>query len=80
MRLQLAPEGSPDPHVERLIESFAYLSARVQRSIDGEFPQLTAALFGLLHPQLAAPRCRPWRSPVSGPRHPRQPASYCPGA
>jgi type VI secretion system protein ImpG len=53
-RLQLGPDGTSDPHVERLIESFAYLTARVQRSIDGEFPRLTEALLGILHPQLAA--------------------------
>ena len=53
-RLQLGPEGTPDPHVERLIKSFAYLTARVQRSTDGDFPRLTDALLGLLHPQLAS--------------------------
>jgi type VI secretion system protein ImpG len=53
-RLQLGPDGTSDPHVERLIESFAYLTARVQRSIDGEFPRLTEGLLGILHPQLAA--------------------------
>jgi type VI secretion system protein ImpG len=54
-RLRLGPEGTQDPHVERLIEAFAYLTARVQRSIDADFPRLTDALLGLLHPQLAAP-------------------------
>jgi type VI secretion system protein ImpG len=54
-RLQVGAEGSPDPHVERLIEAFAYIAARVQRSIDAEFPRLTDALLGTLYPQLAAP-------------------------
>lgn len=54
-RLELGPDESGDPHVERLIESVAFLTGRVQRSIDGEFPRLTEALLGLLHPQLAAP-------------------------
>ncbi|MCA3364225.1 MAG: type VI secretion system baseplate subunit TssF, partial [Roseomonas sp.] len=54
-RLQLGPEGTPDPHVERLIEAFAFLSARVQRNIDSEFPRLTDALLGALYPQLSAP-------------------------
>ena len=54
-RLQLGPEGTPDPHVERLIEAFAFLTARVQRTIDGEFPRLTEALLDTLHPQLSAP-------------------------
>jgi type VI secretion system protein ImpG len=54
-RLQLGPEGTPDPHVERLIEAFAFLTARVQRNIDSEFPRLTDALLGALYPQLSAP-------------------------
>jgi len=54
-RLELGPDESGDPHVERLIESVAFLTGRVQRSIDGEFPRFTEALLGLLHPQLAAP-------------------------
>ncbi|GGC47234.1 hypothetical protein GCM10011504_27130 [Siccirubricoccus deserti] len=55
-RLELGPDESSDPHVERLIESFAFLSGRVQRAIDGEFPRMTEALLGLLYPQLAAPQ------------------------
>ena len=54
-RLQLGPEGTPDPHVERLIEAFAFLTARVQRNIDSGFPRLTDALLGALYPQLSAP-------------------------
>jgi type VI secretion system protein ImpG len=54
-RLEIGPEGSADPHVERLIESFAYLAARVQRNIDAEFPKLVEALFSVLYPQLANP-------------------------
>ncbi|MFD2264260.1 type VI secretion system baseplate subunit TssF [Lacibacterium aquatile] len=54
-RLELGPDGSADPHVERLIESFAYLTGRVQRNLDAEFPRLTEALFQILYPQLAAP-------------------------
>ena len=54
-RLHLGPEGTPDPHVERLIEAFAFLTARVQRNIDSGFPRLTDALLGALYPQLSAP-------------------------
>jgi type VI secretion system protein ImpG len=54
-RLELGPEGSADPHVERLIESFAYLAARIQRGVEAEFPRFTEALLGVLYPQLAAP-------------------------
>ncbi len=35
-RLQLGPDQSGDPNVERLIESFAFLSARIQRNIESD--------------------------------------------
>lgn len=46
---------STDPHVERLIESFAYLTARVQHKLEDEFPELTDALFSVLYPHYLAP-------------------------
>ncbi|MBN9614638.1 MAG: hypothetical protein BGO25_06805 [Acidobacteriales bacterium 59-55] len=54
-RLELSREGSADPHVERLIESFAFLTSRIQRRLDSEFPEFTSALLGLLHPHLVNP-------------------------
>lgn len=54
-RLELGLDESPDPHVERLIESFAFLTARIQRTIDDEFPETAAALLGILYPQLLSP-------------------------
>jgi type VI secretion system protein ImpG len=54
-RLELGADHSPDPHVERLIESFAFLTARIQRQIDAEFPQITTALLGILYPNLVNP-------------------------
>ena len=54
-RLELSADGSADPHVERLIESFAFLSARIQRRLDDEFPEITSALLGSLFPHLAHP-------------------------
>lgn len=54
-RLELSSDHSPDPHVERLIESFAFLTARIQRQIDAEFPQITNALLGILYPHLVNP-------------------------
>ena len=53
--LELGREGSADPQVERLIESFAFLSARLQRDLDGELPEVTTALLGVLYPQLLNP-------------------------
>lgn len=54
-RLELAEDGSADPHVERLIESFAFLTARLQHQMDAEYPQFTMALLGVLYPHLIEP-------------------------
>lgn len=54
-RLELDREGSADPHVERLIESFAFLTSRIQRRFDADFPEFTTALLGLLYPNLVNP-------------------------
>jgi type VI secretion system protein ImpG len=54
-RLLLEPNRSTDPHVERLIESFALLAGRVHLKIDDEFPELTDALLGVLYPHYLAP-------------------------
>jgi type VI secretion system protein ImpG len=54
-RLLLEENQSTDPHVERLIESFALLSGRVHHKIDDEFPELTHALLGVLYPHYLAP-------------------------
>ncbi len=49
-RLLLSADGSEDPHVERLIESFALLSARVSKKIDDDYPEFTEALLEVLYP------------------------------
>ncbi|QEH33816.1 hypothetical protein OJF2_23460 [Aquisphaera giovannonii] len=54
-RLRLESNRSTDPHVERLIEAFALLTGRVQSKLDDEFPELTAALLGVLYPHYLAP-------------------------
>lgn len=54
-RLALGPEQAGDPHVERLIESFAFLTARLQLNLDRQFPRFTDALLGILSPHLVAP-------------------------
>jgi type VI secretion system protein ImpG len=54
-QLEMSAEQCSDPHVERLIESFAFLTARLQRRIDGEFPDITASLLGVMYPQLVDP-------------------------
>lgn len=54
-RLDWGNDGSPDPHVERLIESFAFLAARIQNTIESDFPLIPGALLDVLYPHLTAP-------------------------
>ncbi len=54
-RLLLEPTRSGDPHVERMIESFALLAGRIHHKLDDEFPELTEALLGTLYPHYLAP-------------------------
>ncbi|MCC5810504.1 MAG: type VI secretion system baseplate subunit TssF [Ectothiorhodospiraceae bacterium] len=44
-----------DPYVERLLEGFAFLTARVQYKIDARFPDFTHQLLELVYPHLTTP-------------------------
>jgi type VI secretion system protein ImpG len=44
-----------DPYVERLLEGFAYLTARVQLKIDAEFPNFIQNLLQIVYPHYLAP-------------------------
>ena len=44
-----------DPYVERLLEGFAFLAARVQLKLDAEQPRLIAHLLESLYPNFLAP-------------------------
>ena len=54
-RLQLATDESRDPHVERLIEAFAFLTARLRMKLDGSYPDLAASLLEAIEPEALAP-------------------------
>ena len=54
-RLMLEPNKCEDPHVERLIQAFALLAARIHLKINDEFPEITDALLGMLYPHYLAP-------------------------
>ena len=54
-RLLLEPSKCEDPHVERILEGFAFLAARVHLKIDDEFPEITEALLGIVYPHLIRP-------------------------
>lgn len=45
----------PDPYVERLLEGFAYLAARIHLKLDAEFPRFTQALLETVYPHYLHP-------------------------
>ena len=53
--LGLASGSPPDPLVERLLESLAYLTARVRQESEAELPSLAARIMDLMCPSLSAP-------------------------
>jgi type VI secretion system protein ImpG len=54
-RLGLEGLECADPYVERLIESFAFLAARVQLKLESQFPRFTQHLLEVVYPQYLAP-------------------------
>ncbi|MCX8155638.1 MAG: type VI secretion system baseplate subunit TssF [Verrucomicrobiae bacterium] len=57
-RLFLSADPSiscPDPHVERLLEGVAYLTARVRLKFESEFPRFTQALLESIYPYYLCP-------------------------
>lgn len=54
-RLRLSGDSVDDPHVARLIESFAFVAARLRLKLDDDFPELTETLLEFLYPHYLAP-------------------------
>jgi type VI secretion system protein ImpG len=54
-RLAIDRNGCGDPYVERLMESFAFLAARIQRKLDDEFPTFTSHLLEMVYADYLAP-------------------------
>lgn len=54
-RLRLGEDGAQDPHVERLIEAFAFLNARTRHKLDDDFPELAETVLNVLYPHYLAP-------------------------
>ncbi|GAA5172752.1 type VI secretion system baseplate subunit TssF [Viridibacterium curvum] len=54
-RLLISGDACEDPHVERMIESFALLSARVQKKLEDDFPELTSSFLDVLYPHYLRP-------------------------
>jgi type VI secretion system protein ImpG len=54
-RLGISSDIIEDPHVSRLVESFAYLNARVHHKLDDDFPELSDALLNVIFPHYQRP-------------------------
>ncbi len=54
-RLQLEPGKCEDPHVERMLEGFAFLAARVQLKIDDDFSEVSESLLSVVYPNYVRP-------------------------
>lgn len=54
-KLFIAGESSEDPHVERMIQSFALLTARVAKRLDSDYPKFTESLLESLYPHYLRP-------------------------
>src|SRR4029079_12855778 len=52
---QLEPDRCEDPHIERLLEAFAFLAARVHLKVDDEFPEISTALLDAVYPHFLRP-------------------------
>src|SRR5690606_27028641 len=54
-RLTLSGMDCADPYVERLLEGFAYLTARVQLKLDAQYPTFTHNPLEIAYPHYLAP-------------------------
>ena len=54
-RLGLNSTEVADPYVERLLEGFAFLTARIQLKMEAEFPTFTQSLLQMVYPHYLAP-------------------------
>ena len=54
-RFGLDADTCADPHVEWLMDGFAFLTARVQQKLDGDYAVLTQHLLEMIYPDYLAP-------------------------
>ena len=54
-RLLLEADKTEDPHVERLIEGFAFLAGRIHLKADDDFPEISESFLNVLYPHYLAP-------------------------
>ncbi|ODC03120.1 type VI secretion system protein [Terasakiispira papahanaumokuakeensis] len=54
-RLLMNGDDCEDPHAERLIESFAFLSSRIHKKLDDDFPEIVESFLETLYPHYLRP-------------------------
>jgi type VI secretion system protein ImpG len=54
-RLLLEPDKCEDPHTERMIEAFAFISGRIHKKIDDDFPEITESILSITYPHYNNP-------------------------
>lgn len=54
-RLATASDLLDDPHVERMVQSFALLAARIHKRLDDDFPLVTESLLEVVYPHYLRP-------------------------
>ena len=54
-RLQMEGDQCEDPHTERMIESFAFLAARIHKKLDDEYPEVATSFLNVLYPHYLQP-------------------------
>lgn len=54
-RLGIVEGETEDPHVSRLVESFALLTSRIHKRLDDDMPEVVDALLSVLAPQFLRP-------------------------
>lgn len=54
-RLAIVGEHSDDPHVERMLQSFALLAARIDAKIEDDYPEFTEGMLEVVFPHYLRP-------------------------
>ncbi len=54
-RLRIEPNRTEDPHVERLLQGFAFLAARIHLKVDDGSPEISQALLNVVYPHYLRP-------------------------
>ena len=53
--LAIGSQGDLDPYVGRLVQSVAYMNARLRRKIDDDFPEVAGSMMDILYPHYQRP-------------------------